>query len=175
MKAMLKSSWKCVDMTQIREERSLHRGLYIWVFHWDKIPHLGLSLDGKYFSTTLFGNQLGEETDKFFRLAKRKMIPCFLIKLDENQFQNLNFESLLQEFNTDLSTAETCLYPIKKVLSLDHEKMDTLVQLIVQLEKNATISAYLTIQAVQEISLNAYCKNDVLEMINKQLKHATRE
>lgn len=175
MRVMLKSSWKCADVTQVQEESVLHKGLYIWAFHWDKIPHLGLSLNGRYFSTTINGNQLGEETDKFFRLAKRKMIPCFLVKLEENQFQNLNFEVLLQEFNIDLSTAETCLYPIKKVLSHDYEKIDTLAKLIVQLEKETTISAYLTIQAVQEIYLNAYCKNDVLKMIKKQLNHATRE
>lgn len=168
-------SWKSNRFaTQINPDFA-KKGCFIWVFNWHEIPHLGLSINGLYFSITISGAQKNVDVENLWRLCEMKSTPLFLIELVEN---NLDIIDAQSHFSNPIKNGETCLNPINNLLLQNDENVQTLSQLINKLEENNQISAYHSngIMAQNALSLLSYNKTDVLEMItNKMHVYETRK
>lgn len=167
----LNSSWQSTDFVHVPDGNFLNHGVYIWVFNFDKIPHLGLSANGKYCSATVRSAQILEPTDKFFRWIKTKNQLTFFIGISGQTLSENWFES----FHNAILENETCLNPIKKALGYEDEKIQTLADFIPVLERDNKVIQYATNQYIAQIYLLHYTKDDVLEMIEKKKNYALRK
>jgi hypothetical protein len=165
---VLKYNWITKKFTIAKDSSCLLRGVFIWVFHWDKIPHLGISVDGKYFSSTIRGAQKNEHVEIYHRLVISKQIPTFCIQVEACISRNI----LNENFSSALIENETCLLPIKTVLGYNDENIQTLSDLIRRLKLDQRLTRILTLLPAQSLSLNQYSKSDVLQYITKQKKNA---
>jgi len=167
----LNYSWQSTDFIQVQDGDFLNRGVYIWVFNYDKIPHLGLSVDGKYCSVTIHGAQILEPVHKYFRWIQTKNTPSFFIQLKH--------ETIIQRWESFFEQAvlnnETCLFPIKEALGYSNISAQTLSEFIYFLEKERNNTLYITNQVVKTLYLNHYTKQDVLELINQKREYAVRK
>ena len=92
-------------------------GSLIWVIHADKIPpHIGISVNGKFFSLKSSGVDFGLPVRKLMNVIEKKSITTICFKLKEE----FNVNEVHQIFNQFVSTIPmeiTCLEPIKGLLS----------------------------------------------------------
>lgn len=95
----------------LEDENLLSKGVYIWVLHADKIPpHVGVSINGKYFSLKVSGKDLDVHFSGVLKIIRKKNIPCLIIPLNTL----LDFDRVRYYFEL-LNCAETgkntCLTP----------------------------------------------------------------
>lgn len=167
----LSCSWQTTDFVQIQAGDFLNKGVYIWVFNYDKIPHLGLSVHGKYCSATIHGAQILEPADKFFRWIQTKDMLTFFVHVTVEPAS----EIWANLFTDAIQNNETCLYPIKKSLGFCDANIQTLADLLHCFEENNKTQRYLSNQQVNKLYLNHYTKEDVLEMIGQKKFYAVRK
>jgi hypothetical protein len=168
-------SWQTSEFNVPQTPAFLSEGTYIWVFNWHEIPHLGLSVQGKYFSISIKRSRLNEEVEKIWRLTEIKSVPLFLVKIDHNSHQDNTIE---QAFSKPIQEGETCLNPLKLLLTNQHENIQTLSDLLYHLEESNQIISYHANQVLnqKQLTLCNYNKADVLEMIsNKMHVYETRK
>lgn len=165
---VLNYNWKTRQFTFVEDSSCLLGGVFVWVFHWDKIPHLGISVDGKYFSSTLYGVQKNEYVEKYHRLVISKQIPTFCLQVEAS----IRSDELNGHFSTSMLENETCLLPIKSVLGYNDIDIQTLIDLIQRLEHDQRLIRILTLLPAESLTLNDYSKTDVLQYIEKQKKNA---
>jgi hypothetical protein len=148
----------------------LNRGTFIWAFNWHEIPHLGLSLDGEYFSISTEKTKMYENPQNLWRMCEIKTIPLFLAELKNVRLDTSEVE---QVFAHPIKTGETCLVPLKSLLLQNDTIIETLSDLLKHLEFENLIQGYhangFNVDE-QQISLLAYSKSDVLEMISNKFK-----
>lgn len=168
-------SWQTDQFNTESEPDFINSGCFIWVFNWHEIPHLGISVDGKYFSLTIHGIQRFEEISKIWRMAEIKEIPLFLIKIRDAQ---LNIDELDELFAQYLLDDETCLQPLKALFGSEQTQINTLIDLIHSLNAQEQIEGFYANSCMNSgrLSLIHYSKSDVLELINKKsLVYETRK
>lgn len=96
----------------------IEEGVYIWVFHADKVPpHIGISQDQSFYSLKSSGVDLGLNTSKVLWLLRNKRIPSFLIHLKDSSIKN-EIPKVFQSFNKTEAGKVTCLSPIKVILDM---------------------------------------------------------
>ena len=162
-------SWKTDNFKTQVDADFLQSGVYIWVFNWHEIPHLGLSINGKYSSVSITGTQQNENVQKIWRMSEMKGIPLFLIRLQNIQIE---FEELNHSFSKKIQLGETCLKPLKILLLDNQQAAETLSTLIFELESKNQIASFYANNVIQknELSLLNYNKLDVLEMIANKMQ-----
>ncbi len=101
-------------LNQVEEFTSVDlQGSYLLLFGVDKVPpHIGWVSDTKYYSKSSQGGKQNYEVEKILASVKRKRIPTVLLKLKVDQLTpNAFFDDI------PLSAGESCLNPIKELLS----------------------------------------------------------
>lgn len=168
MKEALNYSWSTKQFTIEQNPHFLEMGVFLWIFDWDAIPHLGMSKDGKYFSSTIRGIQKNEDSKKFWRLAEFKNTPLFVMLLNT---ENINLIELDRCFQTSISVRTTCLEPIKLALSVQDDAIEIVSDLIKILSDRKCISQVIanSINSEGTIFLNRYNKADVLALIHQKI------
>jgi hypothetical protein len=75
-------------------------------------------------------------------------------------------------FTKPIQEGETCLKPLKELLALNSDKVETLTHLIKKLEENKQVIGYHSngLHATMCLTLLNYNKVDVLEMINNKIQ-----
>jgi hypothetical protein len=138
----------------------------IWIIHSDKIPpHVGISLNNKFYSLKATGKDFGLNTHSVFNSLKSKQIEFVIIetKLD------LEIENLEEEYhlhNHAVPIELSCLIPILRVLNIDEPFL--LVDLIKKLEMNNLILKNIVINLKGEFpEIGLYSATDVALEIEK--------
>ena len=83
-------SWQSSDFEIQMNSDFAKRASFIWVFNWHEIPHLGLSINGLYFSISISGIQQNVDIAKIWRLCEIKSITLFLIELVDYELDPVN-------------------------------------------------------------------------------------
>ena len=128
----LMSKYKISNILNAEEHQIDEQKCLLWVWHADKIPpHLGLSIEGKYFSLKAKGKDFMIEIDSVKQIIARKKIKalCFELK------STLNVQDIADAFNNYDCTIPyeiTCLKPIQDVLNSYFSKQ--LVDLLIDLD-----------------------------------------
>jgi hypothetical protein len=163
-------SWSTSNFMVQSSAVFLNHGTFIRAFNWHEIPHLGLSIDGAYFSISTEKTKMYEDTQNLWRMCEIKTIPLFLAEL---QNVHLDISEVKQAFEHPIQDGETCLVPLKSLLVQNDKRIDTLSDLLKHLESENLIQGYhangLNVQE-QGISLLAYNKSDVLAMISNKFR-----
>ena len=113
------------------------KGVVLWVIHADKIPpHIGLSVDGCFFSLKARGKDVDVPIKSVVSLMnlKKTAFICFCLKdcISKNDVSNsFNF------FHNTIPYKITCLEPIKKILN-EHNS-NKIVELLFCLDQKERI------------------------------------
>lgn len=90
---------------------------YLWIWNPQSIPpHMGLSVEGCYFSLKANGVDLGSNLSDLIEIISRKKISVLLIELDA-QFTVEDCRSIFSNFEKTIAHEVTCLNPIKSVFN----------------------------------------------------------
>lgn len=113
---------------------SLNQGLFLWIFHADKIPpHIGISTEGKFFSLKANGIDCGVEVKSILNLIDRKKIPSILLELD-GIISEKKMKQLFKKYTKTIPQKITCLHPIK--LLLEVPSVNKLSELLEELDRH---------------------------------------
>jgi len=99
------------------EVTALKHGVCVWIWNANKIPpHLGISLDGTYYSLKYNGKDEGISVEALFRVVQKEQIPTLFIGIDEQ----LSAEKLIKifgKYEVASSAGVTCLKPIAEIFN----------------------------------------------------------
>lgn len=127
------------DIQEINE-RELQTGVYLWITHADRIPpHIGISLDGNYFSLQVHGKD-DMEIETIFRAIRLKKIPTLFVRLEENGFDVKRFLTVKNKYTSINEGVKTCLVPILDLYGIKSSGF-LLPDFLKYVEENGQISA----------------------------------
>ena len=149
------------------EESALSSGAYVVVLHAGKIPpHLGLFVNGFYYSAAAHKIYMGEEIKALLKVIKRKEIPTLWIKLNAD-VQEAEVKKIFSDYHQLVGKA-TCLSPLKDLLKQPH--VNFIFELIDELQRQGKISSYsglyLDLSSDKEVELPVYTLQDIYLHIN---------
>lgn len=108
----------------------------IWVLNATKTPpHIGLSIENKYFSLKANGKDESIDIKNIIDLVDRKQIPTLFIELDLHLSLN-EVEKSYQKFNKAGENQSTCLSPISQLV--DASSARQLSELLQQIDGKIT-------------------------------------
>jgi hypothetical protein len=149
---------------------SLNSGTYLCLFGTDKIPpHLGLVINGKYYSTSAKGSRVGENVKLILRRLNQSAIPSLFIKLDIAE----DVDKLFSAFKKypKLLENQTCLLPIKDYITSIGEDVlsaNFVFELIPILHSRGLIlESFSLYMSASYFELTNYSKEDILNRIVK--------
>lgn len=89
---------------------------YLWVLHADKIPpHIGCSLDSKFFSLKINGKDHGLPVDSLLEIITKKKVSTILIQLN-SVIDSEELHRVFSQFTAIFPGKNTCLSPITSLL-----------------------------------------------------------
>lgn len=110
---------------------------YLWVWNPTEIPpHMGLSVNGRYFSLKANGVDLNSDLNDLIGIITRKKLPVLAIELN-SKFTLEECESVFSSYERTIAHEVTCLKPIKNTLSL--EVPSKLSELLDELDVNGVL------------------------------------
>lgn len=95
---------------------TIQHGIYLWILHADKIPpHIGISVNGSYFSLKYNGKDENIPVQSVLRLLEKKRIPSIIqeMKMD---FTLEQLQSIYKSFMCAETSKASCLSPIVKLI-----------------------------------------------------------
>lgn len=133
---------------------------YLWIWNPTNIPpHMGLSVDGAYFSLKANGVDLNSGLKDIIEIVSRKKIPVLAIELAA-EFSLEDCQSVFSKHEKTIANQVTCLNPIKRVLKL--ESPSKLAELLAELDERETLGRT-TAWNIKEtfVELSEYSTEDI--------------
>ena len=138
------------------KETDFSKGVFIILFNTTTVPpHLLLSVNGKIYSITDSGRQLGSPLEKLILFVKRKNVPTLFVEWKfATDFTDLNFVKLESEikncflkYDKVVEGKVSCLFPIRdvaaKILGDEMNAANFIFELLPMMEnKNALEKSY---------------------------------
>ncbi|MCE3296673.1 MAG: hypothetical protein K0R65_2387 [Crocinitomicaceae bacterium] len=154
-------------------EAGLRQGAFLWITHADRVPpHIGISLDGNYFSLQVHGKD-DTEVETIFRAVRLKKIPALFLRLDEGGFSSERFLAVKNEYSAISEAVNTCLVPILDLYGIRTSGF-LLPAFLKYLEEKGQILAYFTLNLPPDFTgIKSYSLEDVTRHLDK-IKHAER-
>lgn len=123
------------------ENQDFSQGNFLWIWHADKIPpHVGISVNGNYFSLKFNGKDDGIPTEITSKIIQKKEIPSLLIEL-KNDIQLDEIQSIFNRYEATESNKTTCLTPLIKLF--DNQNVSKLNDLLLFLSERQIIGSVL--------------------------------
>jgi len=132
-------------------------------------PHLGLIVNGKYYSTSAKGSRVGEKTELILRRVNQTLIPTLFIELDLKQ----DIKKLVDAFEKypKLKEKQTCLLPIKDYVNsmgLGVSSARFVFELLPILQqRNLILESFSLHMSDSSFELKVYSKEDIANRIVK--------
>lgn len=130
-------------------ETDLSQSVFIILFNVKNIPpHLLLSVEGKIYSITDSGRQMGSSLDKLLLFIKRKNVPTIFVEWNKlSSLQVVKLTSLVsnvfKKYDRVVEGKVSCLFPIRdlvaEVLGDEMRKADFIFELLPLMEKENAI------------------------------------
>ena len=150
------------------------KGTYLVLISPDKIPHLILVHQKKYYSLTYKKSVIAEDFLPYLNVLIKKKYPLLLVELKQNDF---NIEEEFRKYQHVDTQNITCLKPIKNAI-LQNSEADFVFELIPELERQMMVLNYAQINlngflnADGSFTLKKYSKSDIFKHIESlNLKH----
>jgi hypothetical protein len=155
------------DSIQFKEKIEHLQGVHLWILHADKIPpHIGISVDGHYFSLKAKGKDEAIAIQSMLQVVEKKKISTVLIQLKSN----LTFEQVRIEysnFERALGLETSCLVPIKNCLNAPQtiQKLSDLLQFLQ--EENRLLSVFGLHLTNENKGIKSYTIDEIQQRIEK--------
>lgn len=149
----------------------LHKNVFLWVWHANKIPpHIGVSINGLYFSLKVSGKDESLPVDRVQRIIDEKGIPFLAIEIKGNHGDVVQ---IFNKYSSAKSGQITCLGPIKEFLEIG-ETCTKLEELLLVLQSRNQIGKIAGCNLSSEfIQLPDYSKEEINNRLAK-LENAQR-
>lgn len=157
---LLKSKTILKQFSVFRKEDFAMNSSYLWIWNPADIPpHMGLSVDGRYFSLKANGLDLGSKLEDIIGLISRKKMPVLAVNLD-HAFSVSDCVAEFSKYDKTIAHEITCLNPIKSVLNFEQAKK--LSELLMEIEEKG-IQGEITAWNIDEdsIELAEYSTEDI--------------
>ncbi|MCE2743444.1 MAG: hypothetical protein LW701_07745 [Fluviicola sp.] len=151
-----------IILNSISENRiDFNKGLFLWILHANKIPpHIGISLDGIYFSLKVNGKDDGIELTKINKIIEAKKIGTFIVEINQEVEIN-DLKYCFSKHNKVVSNHTTCLTPIQDVLKLEGEKL-ILSELLNKIQLNDSLGKVFSLNLESDFKgILAYGKAEI--------------
>lgn len=110
---------------------------HLWIWNPTNIPpHMGLSINGRYFSLKANGLDFNANLQDIIELIDRKKLPVLAIELDVS-FTLEQCKIEFDKYDRTIAHVVTCLNPIKSVL--DFPSPGKLSELLIELDANGSL------------------------------------
>lgn len=162
------------DEIGVFNETTLLNSTCIWIIHANKIPpHLGLSVNGKFFSLKVKGKDENVDYKQLINIISNKQIGTFIISLKstislpdiENYFTNLT------EIN---EIKPSCLTPINELI-IPESKVKKISALLEKLKVKGEIASVFSLYLDKDFrGIRYYSEREIQERI-KELAHVERK
>lgn len=134
---LLKSKTVLEHISAFRKEDFAMNSPYLWIWNPADIPpHMGLSVDGKYFSLKANGLDFNSELQDLLEIISRKRLPVLAVELDKS-FSLNDCKAEFSKYDRTIAHEITCLNPIKVVLNFPETKK--LSELLMELKSNSLL------------------------------------
>ncbi|MGV3631179.1 MAG: hypothetical protein ACO1O6_08230 [Bacteroidota bacterium] len=152
---------------QTISENRLRKGVYLWITHADRIPpHIGISVDGHYFSLQVNGKD-DVSMEAIFRAIRLKKIPSLFIRLQENGFSGERFLSVKNEYVSINEGVKTCLVPVLDLYGIKSSGF-LLPDFLKYLEEKKQVLAYFALNLPPDFGgIKSYSLDDVTKHLKK--------
>ena len=132
------SSYTFRQIKPLAEGNNNFEGFYLCVIHADKIPpHIGLSIDGKYFSLKAKGKDVGVPIIEVLKIVNKRSIKTLFIEIEVN-FTLKEITTVFDNYDKAIVFETSCLSPIKE-LFIEGEKVQKLSDLLKSLESKGIL------------------------------------
>jgi len=124
------------------DEVILNKGIYLSVVHANKIPpHIGIVVDGKYFSLKAKGKDINVPVIDLLKIINRKQIASLFLQI-QKIITIKDILTIYQSFNKAVAYESSCLTPIKHIFQLGDEiqKLGDLLKVLNQ--SQSIVSVY---------------------------------
>ena len=112
------SEYKFQHIHALNDESILGSGLFLCILHADKIPpHIGISMDGKYFSLKAKGKDEAIPVTEVLKVVYKRAIKTLFVRLDVNVTIE-QVKEVFSGFERTIVRETSCLSPIKDVLKV---------------------------------------------------------
>ena len=145
---------------QLAKESELFRGTYILLLHANKIPpHIGLVVDGKYYSLTANETQSGVDVKVVWRTIQLKKIGSLFIMVDSIGSSSL-LNEVFDQYDRAIAGKVSCLQPIKQYFHQQHQiKIDDvsfIFDLVERLEEYDLLTDTFHANLEKELTSNSF-------------------
>jgi hypothetical protein len=116
------------DNIEQLDVNALKLGTYLWIWYADKIPpHLGISINGFYFSLKYNGKDLALDVSKTLNIIHSRKIASLFVEI-KLPLSTVRVSEVFDCLDKASSHGVTCLHPIRKSLGLG--ECETLFELL---------------------------------------------
>ncbi len=109
------SDFEFGTISRSKDSTIFEKGFFLWIWYADKIPpHIGCSVNGRYYSLKVNGKDEGLLTSKVVSVIENKKIPCVFVQLKKD-FSPSEIHAVFSNYQLAESTKNTCLTPITEL------------------------------------------------------------
>lgn len=149
-------------LSSFTEEKStFEKGVFLWIWHANKIPpHIGISVDGFYFSLKVNGKDESIPLSKIQTLIETKRIGTFVVEVNQ-MISKDDVKSSFLNHSVALSNQTTCLTPIQEILGFKDEKY-ILSELLINIQAKNALGKVFSINLERDFNgILAYGKEEI--------------
>ena len=127
------------------KNQDLEEGFFLCVIHANKVPpHLGISINGKFFSSKAKGKDLNIPIDRIVQILRKKMIAGLFVKLNPLLVSEENVNRVFNLLPSGIEGEQTCLWPIRELVGAP-ESVEHIGDLLAYLESDESIIERITL------------------------------
>lgn len=128
-----------VDSWQEFQNQEYLKGTFLWIIHADKIPpHIGISMDGYYFSLKVSGKDESVSINSLVSIVNSKKIPTLAIEIIDKSFDLNKLQRVFEQFDRAESSTSSCLTPISNLYFPESDDM-ILSELLTAIQEKHTM------------------------------------
>ena len=160
----------------------ISKGIWIALLHVNRIPpHVGLIINGSYFSLTIKGRENGINLTALEKMIAHKKIECAFVQVSSHpvfshDFLKDSFELQLNKFDKVEENKATCLSPVKQFFNEFYftklKESDLLHDTMIELGAQDYIESFCTSEYLKtdELSIPHYTLEELNERIELERK-----
>lgn len=154
-------------ISNLKEFSIFDKGFFLWIWYADKIPpHIGCSVNGRYFSLKVNGKDEGLLTSKVISVINIKKIPSVFVQLKKD-FNPSEIQTVFSNYQLAESTNSTCLTPITELFQCSHSIFQ-LSELLKYLKERGEIETVFGLNLTEDYrNLPNYTQDDITSRLLK--------
>lgn len=147
-----------------------HQNTLLWILHANKIPpHIGISVDGFFFSLKVHGKDEFLPNFKLVNIINSRKILSVVIELNTNLLID-DVANKYDQFDFAKDLGSSCLVPIKELL-LNGEKIERLKDLLHILKEKKLMNKVFGLNLTESYKGIPYYTTEQIEFRLEKLRH----